>query len=144
MIPISVLNKISQIVGRKNLITPEDNLTEYASDATLLKFMPDAVAFPGNSEEVSQLLRLATEKGFPVIPRGAGSGMSGGAVPVLGGLVIAMGRFDRILAIDQDNLVCKVEPGVITAHLQKAVEKIGLFYPPDPASLNISESSRKL
>ena len=138
MISISVLNKISQIVGRKNLITTQDDLIEYASDATLLKFMPDAVAFPGNSEEVSQLLLLATEKGFPVIPRGAGSGMSGGAVPVRGGLVMAMGRFDRILSIDQDNLVCKVEPGVITAHLQKAVEKIGLFYPPDPASLNIS------
>ena len=64
--------------------------------------------------------------------------MSGGAIPVKGGLVIAMNRLDRILLIDQDNLIARVEPGVITAHLQEAVEKVGLFYPPDPASLNIS------
>jgi glycolate oxidase len=138
MISGTVLREISRIVRPENLITAQDKLAEYATDATKLEFMPDAVAFPGNDNEVSRILRLATEVGFPVIPRGAGSGMSGGALPVKRGLVMPMHRFDRILSIDQDNLVAKVEPGVITAHFQEAVEDVGLFYPPDPASLNIS------
>jgi glycolate oxidase len=138
MISEPILSEISDIVDPEHLITAQKDLAEYSTDATKLAFIPDAVAFPGNTRQVSQILRLATEKGFPVIPRGAGSGMSGGALPVKGGLVMVMNRFDRILAIDQDNLICKVEPGVITAHLQQAVEKVDLFYPPDPASLNIS------
>jgi glycolate dehydrogenase FAD-linked subunit len=138
MISEEVLKKITHIVGQKHLIAGRDELAEYGSDATKLEAMPDAVVFPQNSEEVSLILRLAGEKGFPVIPRGAGSGMSGGAVPVKAGIVMAMNRFDSILVIDEDNLICKVEPGVITAQLQKAVEDIGLFYPPDPASVNIS------
>lgn len=138
MIPGTILNEISHIVGSRNLITAQNDLTEYGSDATKLEFKPDAVVFPGNSEEVSDILLLATRARFPVVPRGAGSGMSGGALPVNGGLVLSMDRFNRILEIDQDNLICKVEPGVITAHLQDAVEKLDLFYPPDPASLKIS------
>jgi glycolate oxidase len=138
MISEEVLKKIAHIVGQKHLIVGRDELAEYGSDATKLEAMPDAVVFPQNSKEVSLILRLATEKGFPVIPRGAGSGMSGGAVPVNAGIVMAMNRFDRILAIDEDNLICKVEPGVITADIQKAVEDVSLFYPPDPASVNIS------
>jgi len=138
MISEEDLKEISHIVGKGHLITTQDALTEYASDATKLEFMPDAVALPKNSEEVSRILRLATKKGFPVIPRGAGSGMSGGALPVSGGLVMAMSRFDRILTVDQDNLIAKVEPGVITGHLQKAAESVDLFYPPYPASIDIS------
>jgi glycolate oxidase len=120
------------------MTTAEKALTEYGADASRLSSMPDAVVFPGNSQQVSRILILAAGTGFPVIPRGAGSGMTGGAVPVKAGLVMAMTRFDRILAIDQDNLIARVEPGVITGHLQEAVEKVGLFYPPDPASLHIS------
>ncbi len=138
MISGSILKDLSHILRPKYLITDKDTLVEYASDGTKLSYMPDAVAFPGNAVEVSRVLQLATEKGFPVIPRGAGSGMSGGALPINGGLVMVMNRFDRILGIDQDNLICKVEPGVITAHLQDAVEKVGLYYPPYPASYNIS------
>ena len=138
MISTTVLKKISNIVGNKHLVTAQDAMVEYATDGTKLKYMPDAVAFPSNSEEVSRILRLATKEVFPVIPRGAGSGMSGGALPVKGGLVMVMNRFDRILSIDQENLICKVGPGVITAHLQNVVEEVGLFYPPDPASLSIS------
>lgn len=138
MISKEVLTKIAKIVGPEYLITGREALIEYASDATRLEFMPDAVAVPENTEQVSRILKLATKKGFPVVPRGAGSGMSGGAVPVRGGIVMPMNRFDRILAIDRENLVCKVEPGVITARLQEAVQKVDLFYPPDPASLNIS------
>jgi len=138
MIPDPVLQELSQIVGPKHLTTHRDDLTNYSSDATKLEFMPDAVALPGNAEEISQILLLANREYFPVIPRGAGSGASGGALPVKGGLVLPMGRFNHILSIDQDNLIAKVEPGVITAHFQEEVEKVGLFYPPDPASIHIS------
>ncbi len=138
MIDKATLDAIGDIIGAENLITGAQALAEYASDATKLQFMPDAVALPGNTQEISRILRLATDKGFPVIPRGAGSGMSGGALPVKGGLILAMNRFDRILEIDQQNLIVRTEPGVVTARLQEAVEAVGLFYPPDPASLHVS------
>ncbi len=138
MIPDTVIQELSSIVGPEHLTTHHEDLTKYSSDATKLEFMPDAVAFPGDAEEISRILLLANTGYFPVIPRGAGSGASGGALPVKGGLVLAMDRFNRILCIDQDNLIVKVEPGVITAHLQEEVEKLGLFYPPDPASIHIS------
>jgi len=138
MIPASALEEIGQIVGLAHLKTRNEILTEYASDASRLASLPDAVVFPGNSRQIAQILMLASEMGFPVIPRGAGTGMTGGAVPVQGGLVMGMSRFDRILAIDEDNFVGRVEPGVITACFQETVEAVGLFYPPDPASIQIS------
>jgi glycolate oxidase len=138
MISEPVLKELSGIVGPEHLkILPED-LTDYSTDATKLEFSPDAVALPENAEEISRILALANREHFPVIPRGAGSGITGGALPTKGGLVLTMDRFNRILSIDQDNLIVKVEPGVITAHLQEEVEKVGLFYPPDPASIKIS------
>lgn len=138
MISGTVFKQLSQIVGPDHLMTTRDAMVGYSSDATKLEFIPDAVVFPGNDKEISQILLLATREGFPVIPRGAGSGMSGGALAVNGGVVMAMNRFDRIFTIDQDNLIAKVEPGVITGHFQEAVENVDLFYPPDPASANIS------
>ena len=110
--------------------------------------MPDAVAFPLSAEEVRRTVLLANEHRFPVIPRGAGSGFSGGSVPVQGGLVLSLERMDRILSIDTENLVAVVEPGVVTETLKEEARKRGLFYPPDPASLkfctiggNIAECS---
>ncbi len=138
MIPKEVLSEISLIVGERHLIFDKDGLTSYSSDATKLEYMPDAVVFPADAGEISRILMLATKMEFPVIPRGAGSGMSGGALPVRGGLIMGMDRLNRIISIDQDNLIAKVEPGVITSHLHDAVEKLGLFYPPDPASQDIS------
>jgi len=138
MIPAKVLKDLSRIVGPRNFVAQQKELVRYASDGTKLLFMPDAVAFPGNSEEISRIFILANRESFPVIPRGGGSGMSGGSLPVKGGLVLAMDRLNRILLIDRDNLVAKVEPGVITAQLQEEVEKVGLFYPPDPASAHVS------
>lgn len=138
MIPRRTLQDIATIVGPENLSTDRDTLAEYGADATRMVFMPEAVVFPGTTEEVAELLQLAGDRKLPVTPRGAGTGMSGGALPVRGGLVLAMQRFNRILAIDADNLIAKVQPGVITAEFQQAVEKVGLFYPPDPASLHIS------
>jgi len=105
MIAVTAIKTLSEIVGTRHLITRQEDLTEFASDATKLTFMPDAVAFPANGEEISQILRLANKANFPVVPRGAGSGKSGGAVPVEGGLVLALDRLNRIISIDEENLI---------------------------------------
>ena len=138
MISDGTYRDLEGIVGPPHLTRRPGDLAGHASDATKLSFTPDAVAFPGTPEEVSRILDLANRERFPVIPRGAGTGQTGGALPVRGGVVLAMDRFTRILDIDEDNLIARVEPGVITARLQEAVEERGLFYPPDPASIHIS------
>lgn len=138
MIPEPALEEVREILGSQYLEEDKEKLLEYASDGTKMEALPEAVAFPGSSEEISRILSLANRHLFPVIPRGAGSGKSGGALPVMGGLVLSMDRFNRVLDIDRENLVAEVEPGAITSHFQEEVEKLGLFYPPDPASIRIS------
>ncbi len=138
MIPDPSLQALADVVGPAYLSTRAEDLAANASDATRLTYMPDAVVRPGCTEEVSRILGIANRDRFPVIPRGAGTGQTGGALPVQGGLVLAMDRFNRILEIDADNMIARVEPGVITARLQEEVEALGLFYPPDPASIHIS------
>ena len=93
---------------------------------------------PENAAQVAAIVRLCADARVPIVPRGAGTGYTGGAVPVRGGVVISLERMNRILEIDEDNLVAVVEPNVVTATLQAAVERVGLFYPPDPASLKQS------
>jgi len=110
----------------------------YAYDTTADFHYPDAVIFPKNSEEVAAVLKLANQFEFSVTPRGAGSGMTGGSLPVKGGVVMSMTRFNQILDIDSDNLIAVAEPGVVTGDFQKAVELRGLFYPPDPSSAAFS------
>ncbi len=138
MISERALKELSSILGSEHLITRHEDLIPFGTDATKLRFMPEAVAFPGTHEEISRIFHLANQELFPVIPRGAGSGKSGGALPVEGGLILAMDRFNRILEIDQRNLIARVECGVITARFQEEVEKVDLFYPPDPASIHVS------
>jgi len=96
------------------------------------------VVHPDSTDEISRVMKLANRELIPVFPRGAGSGFSGGSLPTRGGIVLCTERMDRILLIDEENLVATVEPGVVTEQFQKAVEKLGLFYPPDPASLKFS------
>jgi len=138
MIPSPAIDELKRITGEKNLITAPEGLADYATDGTRLEYLPDAVAIPGSSEEISWIMLLANREKFPVIPRGGGSGMTGGALAVNGGLVLSLERLNRILMIDQENLIARVEPGVITARLQEEVEKLNLFYPPDPASADVS------
>jgi len=131
------LQQLSEILGDGYLLTPEDDLDAYAHDEVAeIWHLPEAVARVRSTEQVSQILKLAQEKRFPVTPRGAGQGLSGGAVPVFGGLVLSLEKMDRILEIDEENLMVSVEPGVITGNLHREVEAAGLFYPPDPASLD--------
>ncbi len=129
-----VLKKLQAIVGEKYLTIAKEDLLCYSYDGTGMEYMPSAVAFPGSAEEVCSIMQLANETPFPVIPRGAGTGMTGGSLPVEGGLILAMSRLNRILEIDRENQVAVVEPGVITGQFQTAVKQEGLFYPPDPAS----------
>ncbi len=110
----------------------------YSFDATRKTFLPDAVVYPINAEEVRQTVLLANRYRFPVVPRGAGSGFSGGSLPVRGGVVLSTERMDRIVTVDTENLYAVVEPGVVTGTLKEEARKKGLFYPPDPASLKFS------
>jgi len=116
---------------------PEDILA-YGFDATGNECAPELVAFPRSPEQVSETLKLANERGFTVTARGAGTGFVGASIPVRHGVALVMTRMNRILEIDRDNFTALVEPGLVTGQFQKEVEKLGLFYPPDPASLNVS------
>ncbi len=130
-----IIRKLRKIVGPKNLLTEREELVCYSYDAAGIESLPEAAVFPSNASEISSIVKLANTFKFRVYPRGAGSGNVGGAVPVGGGLVIALNRLNRIIEIDVENQFAVVEPGVVTGEFQKAVENVGLFYPPDPASL---------
>jgi len=138
MIDKSVIQGIRNIVGKENVAEDKETRICYSYDATNLRYLPDLIVYPFNREQISAILKLANEARFPVIPRGAGTGFTGGTLPVEGGVVLVLTKMNRVLQIDPENLVAVVEPGVVTYHLQQEVEKIGLFYPPDPASLKSS------
>jgi len=138
MLKPHLIQELAAIVGAENLATERQDLLCYSYDATQMEFLPDAVVHPANAEEVSAVMRLANREGFPVFPRGAGSGFTGGSLPKAGGIVLVTTRMNRILRIDTENLIAEVEPGLVTELFQQEVEKLGLFYPPDPASLKFS------
>jgi len=130
-----ILETLSKICGDQHVFTLKESLEIYSRDYTEdLKFYPDVVVKPTTAGEISAILKLCNEHLIPVTPRGAGTGLSGGALPVFGGVVISMERFNKILDIDERNLQATVEPGVINQVFQDAVIAKGLFYPPDPAS----------
>lgn len=131
----SILTEISEIVGSGNAITDHDKLKNYAHDETEdLIFFPEVVVRPNTKEQISQLLKLCNKHLIPVTPRGAGTGLSGGALAVKGGLLISMERFDKIIEIDERNLQATLEPGVITEVFMNAAAERGLLYPVDPSS----------
>ncbi len=134
MLKPSLIKELKTIVGPANLFTSAEELLAYSYDATQQRSLPWAVARPATAREVSDILLLANRERVPVVPRGAGTGMSGGSVPVRGGIVLSLERMNRIIEIDEDNLIAVAESGVITGDLQREVESRGLFYPPDPAS----------
>ncbi len=126
-----------EIVGEENAISDPEYLEPYTHDeAAQTDAGPEMVVTVKTTQQVSDIMKLAQEEGFPVTPRGAGQGLSGGSVPVHGGLVLSTEKMDKILEIDEENFFVTVEPGVITGNLHRAVEEKGLFYPPDPASLD--------
>lgn len=131
----AIKKRFEKIVGRENFCDSEEDCLSYSYDGTGREYKPQAVIFPGSTAEVAAVMRLASEVLLPVVPRGAGSGMTGGSLPVRGGLVMPLTRLNKIVEIDEENQLAVVEPGVITADLQSAVKKHNLFYPPDPASM---------
>jgi len=134
----SLLTRLTGIVGADYIRTDEPTRLTYGTDALKLGHPADVVVWPANTAEVSAIARACHETHTPMVPRGAGTGYTGGAVPSHGGVVISLERMNRILEIDEGSLLAVVEPHVITGDLQDAVEKLGLFYPPDPASLRVS------
>ena len=135
---LRIIQTLQDIVGAEHVTTERADRICYSYDATQQKFLPDVVVYPADAEQISLVLKMANAEGIPVFPRGAGSGFTGGSLPTRGGIVLVTTRLDRILKIDEENLVAEVEPGVVTEQFQLAVEKVGLFYPPDPASLKFS------
>ncbi|MBS1731654.1 MAG: FAD-binding protein [Bacteroidetes bacterium] len=143
------LAEFKKIVGDAYVFTDEESLDHYAHDETEnLHFLPDIVIKPRTAAEISSIMKICNANRIPVTPRGAGTGLSGGALPQLGGVLISFERMNSILEIDERNLQVTVEPGVITEVLQNAVKEKGLFYPPDPSSRgscfiggNIAENS---
>ncbi|MCD6068464.1 MAG: FAD-binding oxidoreductase [Bacteroidetes bacterium] len=143
------VQQLISICGSEYVITDVEQAKPYASDETeRLVYMPEVVVKPVSAKEISEILRLCNKHNIPLTPRGAGTGLSGGALPVYGGVLLSMERFNKIKEIDERNLQATVEPGVINQVFQEEVMKLGLFYPPDPASKgscflggNVAESS---
>ncbi len=139
MIDKKHIKKFESIVGDDNVYSEKAHLIAYSYDATREKFEPDAVVFPRHEQDVSDILKYCNEQKIVVVARGAGSGFTGGALPSDGGIILAMEKhMNKILEIDMENMVAVVQPGVINMDLQRAVEEVGLFYPPDPASQDYS------
>ncbi len=139
MIDMKHIQYFKSIVGDENMYSDKAHLIAYSYDATREHFEPDAVVFPRNEEDISEILKYCNEQRIVIVPRGAGSGFTGGALPSSGGIVLALEKhMNKILEIDMKNMVAIVQPGVINMDLQRAVEEVGLFYPPDPASQEYS------
>ena len=133
-----LIDDLRRILGSEHVAVDEERRLSYGTDALKKGRAADVVAFPGNTADVAAIVRSCAARGVPIVPRGGGTGYTGGSVPIRGGVVLSLERMNRILEIDEASLVAVVEPNVITGDLQDAVERIGLFYPPDPASLRQS------
>jgi glycolate oxidase len=133
-----IIRELEQIVGAKNVLTSPEDLVSYSYDGTFAEHRPDVVVQPATTEEVSRVVALANREGIAVVPRGMATGLAAASIPFGGGMALSLIRMNRILEIDQDNMTATAETGVVTAHLQAEVEKLGLFYPPDPSSVRQS------
>ena len=130
----SLFEEIEKVTGKKGVTREPEELVCYSFDATGRSFLPDMVVFPASTLEVSKIFEIAARYKVCITPRGSGSGMTGGTLPINGGIVMVMARMNQIIEIDRENFIARVQPGVITADLHHSVEQQGLFYPPDPAS----------
>ena len=138
MIDQVLISQFEKLLGKDGALSTPEDLAVYGYDGTFEDHQPDLVLLPRSTEQVSQVVQLAAAERLPLVTRGMGSGLAAASVPFQGGIVLAMTRMNRILEIDPVNATVLVEAGVITAHLQAAVEKLGLSYPPDPSSIRHS------
>jgi glycolate oxidase len=137
-LPSGFIERVIGIAGGPFVLRDPSALSSYGADALKLDHPADLVVLPANTAEISQLAVLCDRERVPLVVRGGGTGYTGGAVPLRGGMVMSLERMNRIIEIDQLNLLARVQPNVVTGDLQDAVERVGLFYPPDPASLRQS------
>jgi len=138
MISTSVREKFRSIVGNEWFLDTPEDLATYSYDGYLPEFRPDAVVVPGNTDEISKVMGVATRERVNIVPRGAGTNITGNSVARKGGVIMAFHRMNKILEIDPENMCAVVQPGVVNADLQKEVARYGLMYPPDPASMYVS------
>ena len=149
MLNEELIARFEQIVGKNNTLTQKDGIFQYGHDETeTIQYTPELVLKPNSAQQIADIMAICHQHQIPVTPRGAGTGLSGGAIPHNGGIVLSMEKLNKIIAIDEKNLQVITEPGVITEVLQNAVKEKGLFYPPDPSSKgscfiggNIAENS---
>ena len=137
----TILNAFETAAGADNVLSEPADLATYAYDAAVLdKVMPAIVVRPTSSKALGEVVRLCNENRLPLTVRGAGTNLSGGTIPLAGGVVVVTNGLNRILEINTEDLYARVQPGVVTAKLAAAVEAQGLFYPPDPGSLSWLEN----
>src|ERR1700676_3686755 len=134
MIPAAALTAVDKLLGPRGYLSRPEDLTLYEYDGSVDKARPDLVVFPRSTEEVAAIVRLSKEHNLPIVGRGAGTGLSGGAIPRAGGIVISFARMNRVLEVDLDNERAVLEPGVVNLEITQAVERQGYFYAPDPSS----------
>jgi glycolate oxidase len=134
----TLFEDLKKIFGSKNVFSTYEERLTYSYDATNTSFMPDAVVIPQNTEQVVQVMKYASANKIPIVSRGAGSGYTGGSLPVKGGIVVSFEQMNKILSVNKEKMYAVVEPGVVTQNFFDEMEKLGLFYPPDPSSLKTS------
>ena len=139
MISKSAIQNLIDKLGARNVLHEKEDLITFGYDATPeIQYLPDVVVFPTESEHVVEVVNFAREEGLPIVPRGSGTGLSGGSVAARGGIILCLTRLNRILEIDEANLTATAQAGVVTLDFFDAVMAKGLFYPPDPGSQKIS------
>src|SRR5690242_16268402 len=129
-----LIRELREIVGPSYVLIEEADVVAYEQDGSIFQVMPEVVVVPGDVEEIAAVVKCAKRFNSPIVPRGSGTGLAGGAVPAEGGITLSLARLDRILKIDLQNRIAVVEPGVINADITKAVAKDNFFYAPDPSS----------
>src|SRR5690625_4297026 len=140
MINDHIKNMLQDIVGIENVVTDNASLLAYSYDATArYQSLPDAMVAPRNTEEVASIVQLCNTEQIPIVPRGSGTNLCAGTTPSEGGIVLTFKHMNQILEIDEENLTMTVETGVYTKEVFEAADKVGLFYPPDPGSMHISQ-----
>ena len=132
-LPRDVRKALARALGYEGFLDAPEDLRAYSFDL-FARGLPDCVALPRSTEQVAQVLAIAQDKGIPVVPRGAGSSLTGGPVPISGGIAMAFTRMNQVLEISPDNRLARVQPGVVTDELKRQVRERNLFYPPDPTS----------
>src|SRR5689334_24042176 len=129
-----LVTELRKIVGERYVLSEPEDVVVYEQDGSIFQVLPEVVVVPGSAQEIAEIVIAAKQAGVPIVPRGSGTGLAGGAVPAEGGVIISLARLNRILEIDLNNRIAVVEPGVINVEVTQAVAKDGLFYAPDPSS----------